>query len=302
MNAETIQGTIFGTLAAAIWGGMYVVSDVILEIIPPFSLLSLRLVLGAITLGIVIAYKRPELPDKNALIAILGIGFVGYGLSLGAQFIGTDLSTAVNGAIVTSATPAFVIIFAVWLLREKLTFRRLFAVVLATCGVVIIIDFTQASFRSDTFIGNVFLCGAALTWGLYSVLVRWVSRKYPHLDTLIVTAFAFISGMVFVIPASLIELNNTTIHLADINSNVILGILFLGVISTAVAMWLWNRAFVLLDASAASLLFFVQPISGAFLGWFFLDQSLTTATWIGGFLIAIGVLLSISPKDKTNYQ
>ena len=291
-----IRGVIYGATAAAIWGGMYVVSDVVLQIIPPFTLLLLRLVLGILSLGIFIVGKPIPKLDRRAWIDILSVGIVGYGLSLGAQFVGTDLSTAVNGAVVTSATPAFVILFAVIILQEKLTLQRLFAVLLASIGVFVIIDFSQASFSSDTFVGNLYLGVAALTWGLYSVLIRWVSGKYPQVDTLIITLTSFMGGLFLVIPTSILELTQQTVAISDITYGVILGILFLGIVSTAVAMWLWNRAFVLLDASSASVLFFVQPISGAFLGWLFLGQNLTLNIWIGGMLIAFGVLLSIPRK------
>lgn len=291
-----IRGVIYGATAAAIWGGMYVVSDVVLQIIPPFTLLLLRLVLGILSLGIFIVGKPIPKLDRRAWIDIIGVGIVGYGLSLGAQFVGTDLSTAVNGAVVTSATPAFVILFAVIILQEKLTLQRLFAVLLASIGVFVIIDFSQASFSSDTFVGNLYLGVAALTWGLYSVLIRWVSGKYPQVDTLIITLTSFMGGLLLVIPTSILELTQQTVAISDITYGVILGILFLGIVSTAVAMWLWNRAFVLLDASSASVLFFVQPISGAFLGWLFLGQNLTLNIWIGGMLIAFGVLLSIPRK------
>ncbi|GAB5491250.1 MAG: DMT family transporter [Phototrophicaceae bacterium] len=293
-----LRGVIYGASAAAIWGGMYVVSDVVLEIIPPFTLLLLRLIFGTLSLSIFVVGKPfPDL-NRRAWLDILGVGIIGYGLSLGAQFVGTDLSTAVNGAIVTSATPAFVVLFAVIILHEKLTFRRLLSVILATLGVFIIIDFSQASFSSDTFVGNVFLGIAALTWGLYSVLIRWLSHKYPQIDTIFITILSFIGGILLVIPASAIELTRETVVLADIDAGIILGILFLGIVSTAVAMWLWNTAFVLLDASTASVLFFVQPISGAFLAWLFLGQGLSLTIWVGGALIAVGVLLSLGVNAK----
>jgi len=57
---------------------MYVVSKLVLEVIPPFTLLSLRLI----------------------------------------------LSTASNGALVTSATPAFVLLFAPFLLSERASKRN----------------------------------------------------------------------------------------------------------------------------------------------------------------------------------
>lgn len=294
-----VRGIIYGATAAAIWGGMYVVSDVILQVIPPFTLLLLRLLLGVLSLSVFVLGKPIPRLSRHVWLDILSVGLVGYGLSLGAQFVGTDLSTAVNGAVVTSATPAFVILFAVLLLHEKLTLQRLLAVVLASVGVFVIIDFSQASFSSDTFVGNLFLSVAALTWGLYSVLIRWVSGKYPEIDTLVITLISFLGGISLVLPASFLELTQKTVALSDITIGIILGILFLGIVSTAIAMWLWNRAFVLLDASSASVLFFVQPISGAFLGWLFLGQKLTLNIWIGGLLIALGVLLSINRKKTT---
>lgn len=292
-----LRGAIYGATAAAIWGGMYVVSDVVLQTIPPFTLLLLRLLLGAAVIGLLLRGKWQPL-NRSTLLHLVGVGIVGYGVSLGAQFIGTDLSTAVNGAVVTSATPAFVIVFAVLILKERLTLRRLLAVVLASIGVVVIIDITQASFSSDTFVGNLFLGIAAITWGLYSVLIRFVSGKFPQLDTLLITFVTFISGMLLVVPASLIELSQRSIGTVD--GGTVLGVLYLGVISTAGAMWLWNRAFAILDASAASLLFFVQPVSGALLGAVFLGQELTANIWIGGMLIAAGVLLSIFPQKQSS--
>lgn len=293
-----LRGIIYGASAAAIWGGMYVVSDVVLEVIPPFTLLLLRLIFGALSLGVfVIGKPFPKLSSKQWLI-LIGIGVVGYGISLGAQFVGTDLSTAINGAIVTSASPAFVILFAFIILREQLTIQRLLAVILATIGVMVIIDFSQADFSSETFVGNLFLGMAAISWGLYSILMRWADDKIPTLDTLYITLISFIGGFALIVPASLLELTQKTVNLNDITIGVVAGILFLGVVSTAVAFWLWNRAFILLEASTVSLLFFVQPISGALLGWLFLGQAMTPQIWMGATLIATGLLLSI-PLKKT---
>ncbi|MEM9950514.1 MAG: EamA family transporter [Chloroflexota bacterium] len=294
-----LRGILYGATAAAIWGGMYVVSDVVLMVIPPFTLLLLRLILGALSLSVFIISKSPQSLTRTFWLMCIGVGVVGYGISLGAQFVGTDLSTALNGAVVTSATPAFVVIFAVIILRERLTWQRLASVMLATVGVLVIIDLSQVDFSSETFVGNIFLAIAAMTWGLYSVLVRYVNGKYPKIDTLYITLIAFLGGFLLVIPASIHELSRTSIALSDFTVPIILGILFLGVVSTAVAFWLWNTAFTLLDASTASVLFFVQPISGALLGWIFLGQSLTPQIGLGGLLIALGVGLSIQSEQHT---
>jgi drug/metabolite transporter (DMT)-like permease len=78
----------------------------------------------------------------------------------------------------------------------------------------------------------------------------------------------------------------------------LLGVLYLGVVSTAVAMWMWNRAFALVDASVASLYFFAQPLVGTLLSVLLLNQQMTLNLWLGSGLIAVGVLLSIYVRRK----
>ncbi len=294
LSKQTI-GIIYGLLAAAIWGGMYVVADVVLKTIPPFTLLSIRLLLGILVLGIAIYFQRDQLrlPTRSQFLQLIGIGILGFGISVGAQFVGTDESTAINGSLVTSASPAFILIFAALLLHEKLTKQRILAVILATLGVLAIIDPGKADFSSETFRGNIALAIAAITWGLYSILIRQISTR---IDTLLVTFIAFIGGLVLTIPAAAVELQTRLVGVID--SGTLLGILYLGIVSTAGAMWLWNRAFALVDGSIASLTFFAQPLVGTILSVIILNQKLPASLIVGGLLIAIGVILAMYPKQS----
>src|SRR6187455_485322 len=160
---KTIIGLLCGLGAASIWGGMYVVSKVVLDIIPPFSLVTIRLLLGALTLTIVLLFKGFPSISRKQVLQVLAVGFVGYGVSLGLQFLGTKLSTAANGSLVTSATPAFVLLFAWVILGEEITGWRLIALTLATLGVVAVIDPRSAQINPDLFLGNLILIGAAIT-------------------------------------------------------------------------------------------------------------------------------------------
>lgn len=285
--SNVLRGAIFGIAAAAIWGGVYVVSDVVLTTIPPFTLLTIRYCIGALTLAPFLRHLRTR-PTRRQMFQMLGVGLIGFGVSVGAQFVGTDLSRAINGTLVTSAAPAFILIFAALLLHERLTRQRVAAVALATVGVLVIINPTQASFSSETFRGDAAFAFAAVTWGLYSVLVRKVSGQ---LDTLLITFFACLGGLMLTVPAAALELPQRP--LGTITTTTILGVLYLGIISTAGAMWLWNRAFALVDASVASLFFFAQPLVGTLLSVLLLGQQMTLNLWIGSALIAAGVLLSI---------
>jgi drug/metabolite transporter (DMT)-like permease len=290
MNKQnTFAGVTAGLTAASIWGGMYVVSKVVLDVIPPFSLLALRLILGALVLGAVVAYRRKTGFTRRQFIDSFLVGVVGYGISLGFQFVGTKLSTASNGALVTSATPAFVLLFAPSLVKERTSVRGVTALVISSIGVLAVIDPRTADFSSSLFMGNLSLLAAALTWALYSVLVRRVSRSA---DLLTSSAVMLTGGIPSSIIFGLFEVNSQGI--GQITTGIILGILFLGIISTALAMFLWNFAFAHLPASVASLTFFAQPVVGTLLGWFFLGEEITPLFLIGGVLIGIGLLISSS--------
>jgi len=285
--SRTPVGILCGLGAASIWGGMYVVSKVVLDIIPPFSLVTLRLLLGAVTLAIVLFIRGIPNLSHRQIGQVLGVGFVGYGISLSLQFLGTKLSTAANGSLVTSATPAFVLLFAWMLLGEKITTPRVFALVLATIGVLAVIDPRSAQLNPELFLGNLSLIGAAITWALYSVLVRRVTR---NIEVLLFSLIAFLGGLPVSAPAGVWELAN--IGVGEISLGVIAGVLFLGIISTALAMVLWNTAFAYVDASLASLTFFAQPVVGTFLGWLFLGETITPLFLLGGLLIGIGLLIA----------
>jgi drug/metabolite transporter (DMT)-like permease len=293
MNRRFV-GILCGLGAASIWGGMYVVSKVVLEIIPPFSLVTLRLLLGALTLGIVLLVRGVPGISRQQLIRIFGVGFIGYGISLSLQFLGTKLSTAANGSLVTSATPAFVLVFAALLLQEKITWLRLIALLLASLGVMAVIDPRSAQLNPDLFMGNLALIGAAVTWALYSVLVR---KTTQGTDVLLFSMIAFIGGLPVSMPLGARELQ--TVGVGEISMGVVGGVLFLGIVSTALAMVLWNTAFALVDAGLASLTFFAQPVVGTFLGWLFLGERITPLFLLGGVLIGLGLVIAGREKSQT---
>ncbi|MBM3181167.1 MAG: DMT family transporter [Chloroflexi bacterium] len=285
---HTLAGLFAGLAAASIWGGMYVVSKIVLEVIPPFALLTIRLVMGALTLGIVIYFhKNKTAITKELFWKSLLVGFVGYGISLGFQLSGTNLSTASNGSLVTSATPAFVLLFAPFLLGERATPRRMIALLISTLGVLAVIDPRNAEHSPSLFWGNISLLAAALTWALYSVLVRKFSNSA---DLLTSGMIMLLGGLPSSIAFGVWEIN--TKGVGEITIGIIGGLLFLGIISTAFAMILWNYAFAELPASVASLTFFAQPVVGTLLGWFFLTEKITPLFLAGGLLIGFGILIA----------
>lgn len=286
------MGIASGILASTIWGGMYVVSKIVLESIPPFGLLTLRLALGIITLSLVSSYQKisPYKQEKKWQIVVIGV--LGFGFSLALQFIGTKLSTAANGSMVTAATPMFVFIFSYFLMKEKITSRRYLALGLSSVGVVSVINPSNIRLSPDMFWGNIALLGAALTWGLYSVLVRRASTK---MNIFSISLLALWGGLVVSIPLGILEYIQDPWKIE--NLSIVAGVLYLGIISTSLAAYLWNKAFEVLDASIASLTIFAQPITGALLGTLILNESITPSFMVGGVMIGIGLWLVVFESE-----
>jgi drug/metabolite transporter (DMT)-like permease len=250
-------------------------------------------VLGSLALLLVLrAAGGAPRPRGRATAELLVAGMVGFGVSLGAQFVGTALSSAANGALVTSASPAFLVLFAAWLLGERLTALRLAALGLATAGAVAVTlgggAEAPGADPASVLPGNIALLVAAVTWGLYSVLAKRLARSQP---VLVVTLYAFLGGLLVAVPATVIELAARGRPPGPIDEFIVAGVLYLGLISTAGAMWLWNKGLQLLDAGLVSLFFFAQPAVGALLGWLLLHERLTAWFFAGAALIAAGVLL-----------
>ncbi|MCB9134163.1 MAG: DMT family transporter [Anaerolineales bacterium] len=284
-------GLLCGLSAAAIWGGMYVVSDVVLEVIPPFTLLTIRLGLGALAAWTMASWQGGLNLSRKQFFQVAGAGVIGYGVSLGLQFVGTRLSTAANGALLTSTAPAFVLLFAAWILKEPITPRRVGALILSTLGVVAVLDIRAVRLAPDLFWGNVALVGAGLTWALYSVLLRKIAQEIPVWTIAVV---AILGGLPATIPAMGWELQ--TMGIGIVTPGVSAGAFYLGVVSTAVATALWARAFVELEASVASLTFFAQPVVGVALSAWLLGERLSGWFFIGGVLIGVGVWLAGTVK------
>lgn len=285
---NTYLGSIYLTLAASIWGGMYVVSKAVLMVIGPLELVWLRYVVALAALGLAgIVTKQSWYIEKKHVPVIILMGVIGYFISIWAQFAGTQLSSAQMGAVITSATPAFMVVFARLLLKEKVTLRKALSVVLATGGVLFIVgigDMGQ-SFK----LGGMILIIAALTWALLSVLVKLVPEKY---SPLVVTTYAIFIAAALMTPFAVTKLTAGTLQIL-LSPAIGGGVLYLGIVSTAGAFYFWNKGLQLVEAGRGGLYFFFQPLVGTLLGWLFLGETVGIMFWLGAALIVGGVLLVI---------
>ncbi|ETY73615.1 DMT family transporter [Lactiplantibacillus fabifermentans] len=288
MNRNKLIGIVLLSLAASIWGGMFVVVKVVVSLITPIALVWLRYAVALIALGL-FCWRQPlnwHIP-KHDWWLLIGIGLIGNTLSIVAQETGTWLTTAQLGAVVTSATPTFMLLFAHWLLKERLDWAKIVAVVMATSGVMLIVGLQLTG--DHTLLGAGCLIVAALTWALMSVLVKRATATYPPLQvTTIATAVACITltPVMAVRPKLLTTIPFTTPTVAG-------SLLYLGLISTALAFVMWNQGLQRLNASSSGLFFLWQPVVGSLLSWGLLGEPLTWGFIVGTGLIGGAIIVQV---------
>ena len=287
-RTQTLVGALALMAAAAIWGSMFVVSAAVLRVVPAFVLLELRFVIAFVLLAAVARFSGRRAVARRDLPLMALLGLVGYTICTGFQFVGTALSGAALGSLITAASPALIALFAVWLLGERVTARGILALGLGLGGVVVAVGLPSGEGGSLT--GNIALALAALTWSAHTVLSRLGTRHYGSLT---VTTWATLFGALFSLPIALHQ--QATQPWAG-TPLIWLGIVYLGAVCTAAAFFLWNKGFEYLPAGSGGHFYLAQPLVGTLLGWALLDEQLTLGFFAGSVLIAAGVIVATTAR------
>jgi len=290
---KTNAGFIYLAAAASIWGGLYVVSKYVLEIVPTFILLFLRYLIAFAVLAAVCHHQKISLIPRHHKLTLFQIGLLGYFCSIAFQFLGTKYSSAHMGAVITTLSPVFQSGFAIWLLRESITPRQIISIALSFAGVLIINGVSGFSETGGIQIGAVFLLLAAMFWGYYSVLSKKISSHYSALQ---ITTIGILIAAVTSFPVALSEVSVLD-YSRLLTWPVIFCILYVAIISTALAFLLWNKGLALVPSHQAGLFFFFQPLIGSFLGWAILGEHLTSSFYLGSILILVAVYIVMSEKS-----
>jgi len=271
--------------AAALWGLMYVVSRVALQSVPALPLVVMRVVISLVCLAPFAVRARfwRVTPGQLAWLALIGL--TGYTCSLSLQFIGTALTSASLGSLITSASPAFIVLFAA-LGGERPTLRATLALLLALGGVALIVGVDVPV--GVSLPGTLALVGAAVSWALYTVLGRRLARDVPLLTTLF---WGLLIGGLVVAPLAAPQWPSLD-QMRHYSPTLWLEILYLGAIAMALAFFLWNYGFAHLPSDVGAVFGLSQPLVGVALGAALLGERLTLLGQLGAVGILAGAALA----------
>lgn len=287
---------IYLLITTATWGSLFVSSKVILDSIPPFTLLFLRYFIAVIVLFFIYKKGNHQKLNKGDYKNVIAIGFLGHFLGVGLQLVGTDLCDASLAALINSMNPVILILLAIPILKERVTFHKIIAIAATLIGTVIIIGNVKGG---SEFLGVLISIGSVIAWSLYSVLIRRFSVKY---DSLTMTFYGMLTAAVLSFPFGVYSLMKEQITLSVITPNLVANVLYIGVFCTAFVLLLWNKALSMVDAATCSLFYPVQPLVATLMGIILLSEVITANFIIGGVCIIGGILYAVMMESKVTKE
>jgi len=275
-------------LLGFLWGSSYLFIKIGVDAgLQPFTLVSMRLLIGAALLAAVVLIAREGLPrdlKTYGHLAVLGFFSVAlpFMLITWAE-LSVDSSLA---AVLTGAVPLFVIPFAALILRdERITLNKVIGILIGLVGVAIVVGFDPASLAGDELVAELALIGAAASYAVGGVYAR---RNVHGLRPMIPALFQVTFGLVMVgIPAILLE---GPIRL-DIRPEALFAVVWLGLLGSGAAYLVFFRLLGHWGATRTSLVAYLLPIWGILLGALVLAEPVDARLILGTALVIGGIAL-----------
>jgi drug/metabolite transporter (DMT)-like permease len=281
--AYSYLGTLL--LLSAIWGASYLFIKIGVSEIPPMTFSGLRVLVGALVLGGILALRREKMPTERGLwarFAVMGVvnallpfGLIGWG----AQFLPSGLA-----AILAAAMPLFTIILAVLWNGETLTWKSVVGLFIGFGGVLVL---TVPQLRGGvqfSLWGELAVIGGTLSYAVGAVYARRNLRGVSP----VLASFGQVSmGTLFFIPFALAEqpwgLRPSAAAIA--------ALLCLGVLGTGLAYILYYRLIHYSGATAASLVTYITPPFSIVWGAIILGERLGWLAFLSLAMILAGLAL-----------
>ena len=293
-------------IAAALWGGMYVVSAETFAAIPPATLGLLRLALGVAALAAFAALRGESLGwAKVPKGAVLRAG-VAVAASILLQFAGTALTSAVEGSVVTMATPVFVLIFGRLLEGIRVPRQAWLGITLAAIGVAALAlrssgaEGLVAHASASRLLGIAMLIGGGAAWALFSSLGRPIVAAVGARNAVTLSAGLAIPML---LPFVMVELAAGGIDLAAATTpSTLLAVLYLGVGATSIGWSCWYRGYAAAPPRLAAGVLFLQPLVAAALGVGLLHEALDGGLALGALFLLGGVAMISFERARSTKQ
>ena len=284
------------------WGLAFVAIKQALASISWITLTFLRFAIADVLFaGYLVATRQVRRPpprgDLPMLVILAFFGFTGYHLFLNLGETDPSVSAGTAALIIASA-PAFIAIFAIPLLKERIGSWQSAGIALAFAGLAVMIFFvrpeSQFTFRASE--GALTVVPPAIFSALYAVLGKSYLRRYPPFTFV---AWTLLIGTVLLVPLLIATGNSVLADLQTMGPAGWLPVLYLGIFPTFIGYGIWFRALERIPAASAGAYIYASTLVAVIGGIVILGESLTLGAIAGGAMVIAGVVLAQQFRNRT---
>lgn len=282
-------------LLGTIWGTSFLWIKIAVQEIGPLTLVSFRLLFGLLGLLIVMAVQRKSFPtDRRTLglyfvLSIFQTAIPFALISWGETEIASSLASILNGTV-----PLFTIVIAhFWLTDERFSFLRVLGLIVGFAGVVTLVsrDIGPEGLTGSA-LGQLAVVGASVSYAIGATFTRkYLRGQQPVVQSTMTLLFAnlliWIAAFIGERPFTLPVLPITWFALV-----------WLGLLGSCTAYLLYFFLINTWGATRATVVTYVFPVVGLFLGLIFLHELLDLRLAIGSLLVVAGVIVLNWKRQK----
>ncbi|HEX6857879.1 MAG TPA: DMT family transporter [Streptosporangiaceae bacterium] len=243
-----------------------------------------RMLAGSAVLAGIAAVRREGLPPRAAWPGIAGFGVLRFGVYMVALNRGEQLVDAGTASMIIGVGPVLVAVLAGLLLGEGFP-RRMVAGIPVCCAGTALVGFAASGGGRAPWDG-VLLCLLAAAGSAGSQICQKPALR--HASVLQVTAFGCLAGTVLLLPFA----GQFGRQVAAAPPGAVLGVLYLGVIPTALGFTTWTYALARSTAGQMAAATYAIPAVVIVLSWLLLDQVPVPLAWLGGAVCLAGIMIA----------
>lgn len=273
-----------------IWGANFTFAKIALREFGPTSFAALRTIFAAPVLLMVLSLKEKGLHfRKQDILPLLVLGLLGHFLNRFGWSYGLNLTTASNASILMATTPIHVALFATLFRIERITLKSAVGIAVAFLGVLFVIrgDLSHVRLGKTTLLGDVFVLGAALSWGFFAIYVKHLLQNHSILR---LTAWSAQFGAAFMVPFILRPLAQGA--LAHHSLKGWLCLLCVSLLGNALSHLFWITGISKIGPTRTTMYQTFVPLVAIFFAVMVLAESVVLVQIIGAVLVLGGVYLT----------
>jgi len=282
-----------------IWGSTYLLNKIAVTELPPFMLASIRFITAGLLIFIIakiIGFNLKITLKQLGNTAIAGFLF----LSFGNGVIVWALKYVDSGfaALEVSAQPLVVLLLMRFFDKKKIKLMSVIGVILGVIGIYLLVSQKEIITEEGTMLGIVMIFTCMLSWGYGSLFVAKADLPSNYFVN---TGYQMITGGIMLLTASLL-FGEVWIFPTEWSQPVQLSMLLLIVFGGIVAFTSFNYLLKTVSPEKVATSTYVNPIIALALGWYFLNEQITTQSIIAAIVLLTGVYFINTKKKLVIYS